>query len=187
MSGPARGRRGRVTPLRAVSAVPCAARLYLPPRPAPKRSPPTCSVRCTDGFVAPQDSPLRKTSGAAIDRPDPIDPVDDERLRAGQAGAVADRQDSDLWYSARSRRRRRRLRFAQPQAQKPKPNPGQPKPKPSPGPGSPAPADLDATVGTRWAGAPGYPAVRDREPAPDRAGGGRHGGRSAAAQAAEPR
>jgi len=90
-----------------------------------------------DGFVLPQDSPLRRTSDGAGD---PADPMDTEPLpdkdqpapsRIGkipQYGLPAANGASDTGYDSLNRTRK-----------KPKFYPGQPKPKPPPGPGSPAP------------------------------------------------
>ena len=67
---------------------------------------------------------------------------------------------------------------------KPKLYPGQAKPKPSPGPGSPAPV---VSASPNCGAASVDPAVRDRQQDAAAAGDGRHGGRPAAAQAAEDR
>jgi len=102
-----------------------------------------------DGFLAPQDSLLRKTgSNAGVDPTDSaIDPADDERLRAkntrapsriGQIpsyGLGAASGASDSGYDSLNRKRK-----------KPKFYPGQAKPKPSPGPGTPAPLVSTAPV-----------------------------------------
>ena len=69
-----------------------------------------------DGFVSPQDSPLRRTSEHHR-RQDRRCRQRRAAARQGHARAVADRPDSDLRPSRRQRRIRLRLRLAQPHAQ----------------------------------------------------------------------
>jgi hypothetical protein len=100
-----------------------------------------------DGFVRPQDSPLRSTNEPT---PDPAgDAANDARLRETDKdtpapsrigniptyGLSAASGASDSGYDSLNRQRR-----------KPKYYPGQAKPKPSPGPGTPAPAVANAAV-----------------------------------------
>jgi hypothetical protein len=91
-----------------------------------------------DGFVLPQDSPLRRTSDATGDPADPMgtEPLSDQDQPAPsrigkipQYGLPAANGASDTGYDSLNRTRK-----------KPKFYPGQPRPKPPPGPGSPAPA-----------------------------------------------
>jgi hypothetical protein len=93
-----------------------------------------------DGFVLPQDSPLRRTSDATGDPADPMgtEPLPDQDQPAPsrigkipQYGLPAANGASDTGYDSLNRTRK-----------KPKFYPGQPRPKPSPGPGSPAPAAI---------------------------------------------
>src|SRR6186713_3061203 len=61
MSGPARGRRGRVTVLRAL--LPCLALIALDSSPGHAQTlTPDLFRPARDGFVSPQDSPLRRTN-----------------------------------------------------------------------------------------------------------------------------
>ena len=145
MTGPAKGRRKRATTLRALLA--CLALIAFEDslaqaqtldllRPVP------------DGFVSPQDLPLRKTgnnanANANVDPTDSaIDPTYDDRLRGkdtrapsriGQIptyGLPAANGASDSGFDSLNRTRK-----------KPKFYPGQAKPKPPPGPGSPPPLE----------------------------------------------
>jgi hypothetical protein len=94
-----------------------------------------------DGFLAPQDSPLRKVNDRTGDNAtDPTDPADDARLNDKDApapsrigniptyGLPAASGASDSGFDSLNRTRK-----------KPKFYPGQAKPKPPAGPGSPAP------------------------------------------------
>jgi len=135
-SGPATGRRERVTPLRAV--LPCLALIITAPAPAPAQSLDADLLRpIPDGFLAPQNSPLRRTAetigdsssdpsagGESKDRkaPSRIGNLPKYGLPAAN-GAAGDGFDS--LNRARN---------------KPKFYPGQTRPKSSPGPGTPAPA-----------------------------------------------
>jgi hypothetical protein len=134
MSGPATGRRKRVTLLRA--ALPCLALLTVasPPLHAQTLTPDLLRpVR--DGFFAPQDSLLRKTSenigdNSADSTADgrPVDKKQPAPSRIGNVpkyGLPAASGASDAGFDSLNRTRK-----------KPKLYPGQAKPKPSPGPGT---------------------------------------------------
>jgi hypothetical protein len=143
MSGPAKGRRKRAFRFRAV--LPCLVLIAV----TPARSQIVTAdllrpVR--DGFVSPQDSPLRRTGFTTSEANDKTgDAANDARLRdkdkpapsrIGQVpsyGLPAASGASDQGFDSLNRKRR-----------KPKFYPGQAKPKPPPGPGSPAPV---ASVG----------------------------------------
>jgi hypothetical protein len=136
MSGPARGRRSRVTVLRAL--LPCLALIVLDGTCVQAQTlTPDLLRPVRDGFVLPQDSPLRRTSANATDPTDPsIDPAlrkdTPAPSRIGQIptyGLPAANGAADTGFDSLNRARK-----------KPKFYPGQAKPKPSPGPGSPAPA-----------------------------------------------
>lgn len=137
MSGPARGRRRRVTSLRALLA--CLALIAFDAIPAQAQTLTSDLLRpVRDGFVQPQDLPLRRTAGSTIDRTG--DDANDARLRdkdtpapsrIGQIptyGLPAANGASGSGFDSLNRTRK-----------KPKFYPGQVKPKPPPGPGSPAP------------------------------------------------
>ncbi len=90
-----------------------------------------------DGFILPQNLPLRRTGDSSLD---PADPVDDMGLRKEAPapsrigniptyGLPAASGAADSGFDSLNRSRK-----------KPKLYPGQAKPKPPPGPGSPAPA-----------------------------------------------
>ena len=134
MSGPATGRRKHVTLLRA--ALPCLALLAItsPPLRAQTLTPDLLRpVR--DGFLAPQDSLLRKTSENIDDKPaDPAAdgrPADRDKPAPSRIGNVpkyglpAASGAADDGFDSLNRTRK-----------KPKLYPGQAKPKPSPGPGT---------------------------------------------------
>ncbi len=138
MSGPATGRRRRVYALRAL--LPCLALIVLDTPPAPAQTLTSDLLRpVPDGFIAPQDSPLRKTSENTADKTG--DAANDERLRDNGTpapsrigsiptyGLPAAAGASDTGYDSLNRTRK-----------KPKLYPGQARPKPPPGPGSPTPA-----------------------------------------------
>ena len=111
-----------------------------------------------DGFVSPQDLPLRRTrNNPSVDPTDnAIDPSYDERLRGrdtrapsriGQVptyGLPAASGASDTGYDSLNRTRK-----------KPKFYPGQARPKPPPGPGSRPPGEFEIAVAVV------DPAVRD--------------------------
>jgi hypothetical protein len=152
MSGPARGRRKRATNLRALlpclalipALIACQATQAQAQTLTPDLFRPT-----RDGFVLPQDSPLRRIGDKTSDNtPDPADPANDVNLRRdkdtpapsriGQIpsyGVPAASGASVIGYDSLNRTRK-----------KPKYYPGQAKPKPSPGPGTPAPATSTTTV-----------------------------------------
>ena len=138
MSGPARGRRKRVISLRAL--LPCLALIAFDGTLAQAQTlTPDLLRPVRDGFVSPQDSPLRRTSdNTIIDKTG--EAADDARLRdkdkpapsrIGQIptyGLPAASGASGSGFDSLNRTR-----------SKPKLYPGQAKPKPPPGPGSPAP------------------------------------------------
>jgi hypothetical protein len=140
MSGPATGRRKRAMTFRALLA--CVALIALNKSGALAQTvTPDLFRPVRDGFLAPQDSPLRKindkTSGNVTD---PTDPANDAGLsdkdtpapsRIGKIptyGLPAASGAADSGFDSLNRTRK-----------KPKFYPGQAKPKPPAGPGSPAP------------------------------------------------
>ncbi len=135
MSGPARGRRRRVTTFRAL--LPCLALIACDGTLAQAQTlTPNMLNPERGGFVSPQDLPLRRTGDTTTD---PTDPTGDDGLRRdtpapsriGQIptyGLPAASGAADTGFDSLNRTR-----------QKPKLYPGQAKPKPSPGPGTPAP------------------------------------------------
>ena len=133
MSGPARGRRKRVKTLRAL--LPCLALIAFDGSLAHAQTLTSDLLRpVRDGFVSPQDLPLRRTGERTADF------SNDDRLRDNDApapsrigriptyGIAAASGASGSGYDSLNRTRR-----------KPKLYPGQARPKPPPGPGSPAP------------------------------------------------
>ncbi len=133
MSGPATGRRKRVTTLRAF--LPCLALIaFLPARADAQTLTSDLFRPVRDGFVSPQDSPLRRTAQST---PDDRSNASDNRLRNPDApapsrigniptyGLPAANGASDSGYNSLNRKRK-----------KPKLYPGQPKPK-LVGPGNP--------------------------------------------------
>jgi hypothetical protein len=141
MSGPARGRRKRVTVSRAL--LPClvlilalTAFLGTPVQAQTLTSDMLRPER--DGFVLPQDSPLRRTADNTIDKTS--DAANDSRLRDKDTPAPSRIGNIPTYglppasgaagsgFDSLNRTRK-----------KPKLYPGQAKPKPPPGPGSPAP------------------------------------------------
>ena len=133
MSGPARGRRKRVKTLRAL--LPCLALIAFDGSLAQAQTLTSDLLRpVRDGFVSPQDLPLRRTGERTADF------SNDDRLRDNDApapsrigriptyGIAAASGASGSGYDSLNRTRR-----------KPKLYPGQARPKPPPGPGSPAP------------------------------------------------
>ena len=188
VAGPARGRTRRATTVRAL--LPCLALSALGGTLVHAQTLTPDMLRpVRGGLVAPQDSPLRPTPGQTAQGR----ARSHERSAAVQpryAGAVACRQDSDLWPSRRQRRFRVRLRLAQPQAQEAEilSRPGQ--------------AEAAARARHARAGdgaksddgakperpcAPVGAAVGVRQQDADPAGDGRHGGRPARAQAPQGR
>jgi hypothetical protein len=147
MSGPARGRRKRVSALRAV--LPCLALIAFDARFAQAQTlTPDLFRPARDGFILLQDSPLRRTGDRAGDNA--LDPVNDDRLRdrntlapsrIGQIptyGLPAASGAAGSGFDSLNRTRR-----------KPKLYPGQARPKPPPGPGSRAPVASLAPVNGR--------------------------------------
>jgi hypothetical protein len=138
MSGPARGRRKRVSIFRAV--LPCLALIAVDaPLAEAQTLTPDLFRPARDGFILPQDSPLRRTGDRTGDNA--LDPADDLRLRDRNAPAPSRIGQIPIYglpaaggaggagFDSLNRTRR-----------KPTFYPGQAKPKPPPGPGSPAPA-----------------------------------------------
>src|SRR5580700_3427686 len=137
MSGPATGRRKRAYALRAL--LPCLALIALDVPSARAQTLTSDLLRpVRDGFITPQNSPLRKTSENTADKTS--DAANDERLRDKDTpapsrigniptyGLPAAGGASDSGYDSLNRTRR-----------KPKFFPGQARPTPSPGPGTAAP------------------------------------------------
>ena len=133
MSGPARGRRKRVKTLRAL--LPCLALIAFDGSFAQAQTLTSELLRpVRDGFVSPQDLPLRRTGERTADF------ASDDRLRDKDTpapsrigriptyGISAASGASGSGYDSLNRTRK-----------KPKLYPGQARPKPPPGPGSPAP------------------------------------------------
>jgi hypothetical protein len=141
MSGPATGRRKRACPLRAL--LPCLALIAFDPPHAQAQTLTSELLRPgRDGFITPQDSPLRRTSDKASenDADKTSDAANDARLRDKDTpapsrigriptyGLPAASGASEHGFDSLNRTRK-----------KPKLYPGQVRPKP-PGPGNPAPA-----------------------------------------------
>jgi hypothetical protein len=137
MSGPATGRRQRVTLLRA--ALPCLVLVTITSSPLHAQTlTPDLFRPVRDGFVTPQDSLLRKTSQnvdkstdpAADGRPaeDKTPPAPSRIGNIPKYGLPAASGASDAGFDSLNRTRK-----------KPKLYPGQAKPKPAPGPGTPVP------------------------------------------------
>src|SRR6267142_6630727 len=137
MSGPAKGRYRRAWGLRAL--LPCLALIALEPLAEAQTITADLLRPVRDGFVLPQDSPLRRTSlgtGEADDktgdaanaaRPSGKDVPAPSRIgRIPSYGVPAASGASDSGFDSLNRRR-----------QKPRFYPGQARPKPPPGPGSP--------------------------------------------------
>ena len=146
MSGPATGRRRRVNVFRAL--LPCLVLIGCDASLAEAQTiTPDLFRPVRDGFIRPQDSPLRSTSEPTPDQAG--DAANDARLRETDKdtpapsrigniptyGLSAASGASDSGYDSLNRQRK-----------KPKYYPGQAKPKPSPGPGTPAPAVSNAAV-----------------------------------------
>jgi hypothetical protein len=134
MSGPATGRRKRVSFLRAL--LPCVALTTFEASSATAQTfTPELLNPVPGGFVTPQDSPLRKTSGQTGDAADDARLRDKDKpapSRIGQIptyGLPAASGAADSGYDSLNRARKKSKLY-----------PGQAKPKSSPGPGSPAPA-----------------------------------------------
>jgi hypothetical protein len=147
MSGPARGRRWRVVSLRATLA--CLTLISFDGTLVRAQTLTPDLFRPTrDGFVSPQDSPLRRTAGTMDDKTS--DAVNDARLSEKDRDAPAKSRSggqvpayglpaasgaSSSGYDSLNRTRK-----------KPKFYPGQAKPKPAPGPGSRAPVTTSGPV-----------------------------------------
>ena len=142
MSGPARGRRRRARLLRAL--LPCLALIALDEVPAQAQTvTPDLFRPERDGFVRPQDLPLRRVSDNTPGATDPADP--DGKLRdkdkpapsrIGQIptyGLPAANGASGTGFDSLNRTRKKPVLY-----------PGQPKPKPPAGPGTPAQAASSA-------------------------------------------
>ena len=178
MSGPARGRLRRANVLRAF--LPCLALIAFDDTPAQAQTlTPDLLRPVRDGFVLPQNSPLRRTSDSTLD---PADPASDDGFRKDKPapsrigniptyGLPAASGASGSGFDSLNRIRK-----------KPKLYPGQARPKPPPGPGSPAPSAI-SNGRLRLSIPPSETA--NKTPIPPR--DGRHGGRPAAAQAPEGR
>src|SRR4030088_3785313 len=133
MSGPARGRRKRVTTLRALLA--CLGLIAFDGRSAQAQTLTSELLRpVRDGFVSPQDSPLRRTSdnmGEAANDAGLRDKDTPAPSRIGNIptyGLAAASGASASGFDSLNRTRK-----------KPKYYPGQARPRPPPGPGSRAP------------------------------------------------
>jgi len=146
MSGPATGRRRRAIVLRAL--LPCLALIAFDETSAPAQTLTPDLFRPTrDGFVSPQNSPLRRTAEADDKTGDAADAarLRDKDIRPpprpGQIpsyGLPAASGASGSGYDSLNRTRK-----------KPKLYPGQAKPKPAPGPGSRPPANPDPNARVR--------------------------------------
>ena len=159
--------------------MPCADRGCARALAAPKPSLRTCSARCA---TALRRRRIRRCARSAEHRRPTGDAAGDARLRDKDAmapsrignppvyGLPAASGASASGYDSLNRTRK-----------KPKFYPGQAKPKPPPGPGSRAPASRRRPV--RLSVPPSDARQQDADPAGD----GRHGGRPAAAQAAQDR
>ena len=190
MSGPAGGRHKRAMTFRAL--LPCLALIALDNAPAHAQALTSDLFRpVQDGFVAPQDLPLRRTAQTSTrfqsgHRQGPED-ADAARLRNKNApapsrigqipsyGLPAANGASDSGFNSLNRTRK-----------KPKLYPGQAKPKPSPGPGTPAPA-VAAPSPTGPPPRLSISTVAERQQDAIAAGDGRHRRRPAAAQAPQGR
>jgi hypothetical protein len=129
MSGPATGRRSRAAILRGL--LPCLALIALGATPAQAQTlTPDLFRPVRDGFISPQDSPLRRTAGRSGDALDDVDTPAPSRI--GQIptyGIPAANGASETGFDSLNRKRK-----------KPKPFPGQSKLKPAPGNSSAASA-----------------------------------------------
>ena len=136
-SGPATGRRKRATILRAL--LPCLALIAGEGTSAQAQTLTSDLFRpVRDGFISPQDSPLRRTAGrrsddSALDGADA--PAPSRIGRIPTYGIPAASGASDSGFDSLNRKRKR-----------PKPYPGQPKRRLPPGPGSAAPAISSAPL-----------------------------------------
>jgi hypothetical protein len=140
MSGPARGRRRRVNALRA--ALPCLALIAFDATCVQAQTlTPDLFRPVRNGFVSPQNSPLRKVGDNASDPTDPTDLSEDARLRRDKDAPAPSRIGQIPTYGlpAASGASGSGFDSLNRTRKKPKLSPGQAKPKASPGPGSPAP------------------------------------------------
>jgi hypothetical protein len=136
-SGPAAGRRERVTSLRAV--LPCLALIALLPAPLHPQTLNADLLRpVPDGFLAREDSPLRRTAetigdipgdASAGGKPSRDKPAPSRIGNIPKYGLPAASGAAEAGFDSLNRVRK-----------KPKLYPGQARPKPSPGPGTLAPA-----------------------------------------------
>ena len=143
MSGPATGRRKRASTFGAL--LPCLALIAVWETHAHAQTLTPDMLRpVPDGFVTPQDSPLRKTSdplGGDTDDPKKADRYAPAPSRIGKIptyGQPAASGASNSGFNSLNGVRKKTKLY-----------PGQPKPKPSPGPGSPAPLPVDPNVRLR--------------------------------------
>jgi hypothetical protein len=146
MTGPATGRRKRAMLLRALW--PCLALIAFDETRANAQTLTSDMLRpVRDGFVLPEESPLRLTSDGTGDPADPADidslpdkdkPAPSRIGKVPEYGLPAASGASDTGFDSLNRTRKQ-----------PKLYPGQPKPKPPPGPGSPAPAPVLSNVPLR--------------------------------------
>jgi hypothetical protein len=133
---PATGRRKRAIILR--SLLPCLALIALGETLAQAQTlSPELFRPVRDGFISPQDSPLRRTAGRTGDEVlDGVDTPAPSRIgRIPTYGIPAASGASDSGFDSLNRKRK-----------KPKPYPGQPKLRPVPGPGSATPAIANAPL-----------------------------------------
>jgi hypothetical protein len=138
MSGPARGRRKRAYLLRA--ALPCLALIAFDEASAQAQMlTPDLLRPVRDGFVRPQDSPLRRIDVGTVDPTDPADPASDDRLRGSSPAPSRIGQIPTYGLPAASGAAGSGFDSLNRSRKKPILYPGQPKPKPPPGPGTPAP------------------------------------------------
>ncbi|MGA2057842.1 MAG: outer membrane beta-barrel protein [Bradyrhizobium sp.] len=136
MPGPATGRRERVTLLRV--ALPCLALITIASTAQAQTLPSDLLRPVPESFLAPQDSPLRKTSENRIGNPADGDidgqPADQRQPAPSRIGNIpkyglpAASGAADAGFDSLNRTRKQ-----------PKLYPGQAKPKPPPGPGTPVP------------------------------------------------
>ena len=138
MSGPATGRLKRAMTFRALLACLALVAVYKSPA-AAQTVTPDLFRPVRDGFLPPEESPLRKVNNKTA-ASDPTDPDNDPQLRDKDVpapsrigntptyGLPAANGAADSGFDSLNRTRK-----------KPKFYPGQAKPKPPPGPGSPAP------------------------------------------------
>jgi hypothetical protein len=178
MSGPARGRRGRVDVLRA--ALPCLALLAFGDAPAAAQTiTPNLFRPVRDGFVLPQDSPLRRVGDKPGDKiSDPVDPANDTTLRDGNTPAPS-RIGQIPTYGLPAANGASTSGFDSLS--------GSIQAETAAGSRHARASDLGAARDVERPRAAVGAAIRDRQQAADPGGDGGHGGRPAAAQAAQGR